>query len=213
MVLLAVIASILTSFQACFHNYELSSFALGYVIDTFFIADIFIKMHTAYLQGGFWVVFPKEMRVRYVHSKTFIFDVIANFPYDLFVFLAYLGSVNVDVATMLTLVRLPKLMRTARVAMYFQKQEQKLHASVLIQSVKFIVYMFILTHTLACIWFALACPYGLESCFERSWISLLPQADGIFDLVYDTQNVYITSVYWTGIQSTLPYLTPFQLQQ
>jgi hypothetical protein len=137
----ACAASILTSFQASFHNYQLSSFILGYIFDLCFLVDMFWKTHTAYLQGGFWVIFPKEMLYRYLSSNEFKFDAIANFPYDLLVFLAYINVINVDVLAMLTIVRLPKLLRTARVSIYFGRAEQKLRAGFLIQIVKFVTVL------------------------------------------------------------------------
>jgi hypothetical protein len=159
---------------------------------------MFLKTHTAYLQGGFWVIFPKEMSDRYLASNEFKFDVIANFPFDVLVFLAYFSAIDVDLATMLTIVRLPKLMRTARVTMYFRRQEMKLQAGFVIQSLKFVTYLVIITHTLSCIWFSIACPYGLGLCYEQSWIKLLAVADGGAS-VYDISSLYIASLYWTGI--------------
>jgi hypothetical protein len=155
MVFVAVVASILTSFQASFHNYYLSSFIIGYIFDLVFLFDIYLKTHIAYLVGGFWVVFPKEMALKYRSSGEFKYDLVANFPYDIFVFLAYLNAIDVDLVTMLTVVRLPKLLRTARVTMFFQRQEMKLRAGFYIQAVKFITYLLIITHLLACIWFTL----------------------------------------------------------
>ncbi|KAL3900407.1 MAG: hypothetical protein SGCHY_001360 [Lobulomycetales sp.] len=203
MVFIAAMASLLTSFQASFHNYWTSSFILGYIFDVLFLVDVFLKTHTAYLQGGFWVVFPKEMLYQYVSTRQFKFDVVANFPYDIFVLFAYVSPTRIEVPVLLTLVRLPKLMRTASVIMYFHSQEKKLYASFSIQIVKFLTYLVILTHTISCVWFSLACPYGATTCFERSWVSLLAEANGAAgERSYDVWSLYVASVYWTVTSMT-----------
>lgn len=198
MVVVAVLSHLLSTFQASFHNYWLSSFVIGYLFDILYLVDIFFKTKTAYLQGGFWVIFSKEMLIRYISSPEFKFDVMTNFPYDIFVVFGYLQT-EISMVTLLTLVRLPKLMRTARVAMYFRSQEQKLHASFTIQILKFLTYLIIMTHTIACVWYSLACPYGETNCLPDSWYRLLPTVlpDGQI-VIYDVKSLYIVAVYWTG---------------
>ncbi|KAJ3216877.1 Kinesin-like protein kif27 [Clydaea vesicula] len=195
MVGIAVLSHVLITFQACFHHYWIASFAAGYVFDIFFLVDIFFKMHTAYLQGGFWVVFPKEMTIRYLTSTEFKFDVISNFPYDLFTFIA-LTKPTASMGFILSLTRLPKIIRTARVLIYFRAQEQKLHASFSIQIIKFLTYLIVITHTIACAWYTLACPGGEFECIENSWVSII--GGGMNLNPFNTPaTLYITCLYWT----------------
>ncbi|KAJ3213378.1 Kinesin-like protein kif27 [Clydaea vesicula] len=195
MVAVAVLSHVLITFQASFHHYWISSFAAGYVFDVFFLVDIFFKMHTAYLQGGFWVVFPREMTIRYLASSEFKFDVISNFPYDLFGLIGLITP-GVDMMTLLSLTRLPKVIRTARILIYFRAQEQKLHASFSIQIIKFLTYLIVITHTIACVWYTLACPGGEFECIENSWVQII--GGGMRHNPLNTPTtLYITCLYWT----------------
>ncbi|KAJ3179085.1 hypothetical protein HK101_010080, partial [Irineochytrium annulatum] len=61
MVLVTVANCVLLSFMSAFKFHNVASWIVCYLIDALFLVDIYIKFHVAYLQSGFWVVFPKEM--------------------------------------------------------------------------------------------------------------------------------------------------------
>ncbi|KAJ3090580.1 hypothetical protein HK102_003286 [Quaeritorhiza haematococci] len=193
MILVAIASHVLITFMVAFTWHSLWGFAVCFVLDLFFLVDIYNKCHTAYLQNGFWVIFPKQMLMRYVSSWDFKFDVIANIPIELFALIA-LGVPNSrwDLPTVLTYVRLPKLIRTIRIWVYFRRQERKLHASFNLQLVKFISYMVVLKHTIACLWFVVACPDGLTSCHPNSWVMVNTNVNE--DSI---AGFYVASIYWT----------------
>ncbi|KAI8800481.1 hypothetical protein BJ742DRAFT_859987 [Cladochytrium replicatum] len=209
-VVVTMINCILLPFMAAFHFIEPSAFIVGYLVDVFFLVDIFIRFHVAYLHGGFWVVFPKEMALQYMNSNQFKFDIVSNIPTDIFA-LAFLSVGKApDVALVgLTYVRLFKIIRVARVLQYFQRQERQLHASFSGQIIKFLTYLTLITHTMTCCWFAIGCNSGLNealSCKENTWAYNMALRD---DMGVDINELsvsglketlgwfYIRSLYWT----------------
>ncbi|KAJ1548591.1 Kinesin-like protein kif27, partial [Cladochytrium tenue] len=207
MVVLTLTGHVLMTFMVAFDFFHPLAFVVSYLIDFMFLLDIYLKFHVAYLQGGFWVVFPKEMAVHYLSSRTFLFDILSSIPWDL-VALGWLRSP--DALYILCLTRLGKMVRAFRIFVFFRLQEQKLHASFGVQILKFASYLLLLEHSTACMWFAIACPRGTaESCYPGSWIagfgtesstamaqvSLLSSDGSSFSV--DLATLYIQSLYWT----------------
>ncbi|KAJ3166551.1 hypothetical protein HK101_011925 [Irineochytrium annulatum] len=96
------------------------------------------------------------------------------------------------------------MIRAARILMFFRRQEKKLHANFTVQITKFAAYLITLTHSIACMWFAVACPRGAaSSCVTPSWALRGPGTDGL-DPLFDQKgythglgSLYVVSVYWT----------------
>ncbi|KAI8821898.1 hypothetical protein BJ741DRAFT_107851 [Chytriomyces cf. hyalinus JEL632] len=194
MVFAALVNCIIVPFTAAFHQITMPAFVLAYLIDCLFVGDMFIHFHVAYLQGGFWVVFPRDMGINYMASMEFKYDVIALLPLD-FISLAW-GAGTEESLYILSLIRLVKMVRGIRVLMYFYRQEKKLHASMLLQICKFVSFLLMLIHNISCIWFSLACPRGTaESCIATSWVTF----DGLSpdEKSHFTATLYIYSIYWT----------------
>lgn len=204
MVILATANALLISFMAAFQFNSVAAWVVSYIMDVFFFVDMYIKFHVAYLVGGFWVVFPKEMALHYFKSFEFWFDVFINFPIDIVAFgYIYRGTKAAQIK--LSLIRVWKILRTGRVVLYFRRQEKKLHASFGIQVVKFICYAIILTHLIACVWFATACSGYIEwdtvtsylgSCKADSWVAMRHPEDGKTFGELTLGNIYIASLYW-----------------
>ncbi|KND03361.1 uncharacterized protein SPPG_02404 [Spizellomyces punctatus DAOM BR117] len=201
MVVIAIVNAILATFMAAFQYRSAAAWVVSYLMDVIFLADVYIKFHVAYLVGGFWVVFPKEMAVHYVRSPDFIYDVLINFPVD-FIAFGWYGSAG---PAKLAIIRLWKVLRVGRVMIYFRREEKKLHASFTIQVAKFVCYAIVLSHVLACIWFANACSGVIDwpmditpACKDNSWVlrSFEP-----FPTVGLGQ-LYINSLYWTVVTMT-----------
>ncbi|KAJ3414313.1 Kinesin-like protein kif27 [Chytridiales sp. JEL 0842] len=196
LVLLTVVNCCLLSFMVAFNFQDTTSWVISYCIDFVFLVDIYLKFHVAYLQNGFWVVFPREMSVHYLHSNDFIYDVFCSLPYDL-IALGWIGKR--DAMYILCLVRLPKFIRVAKMLVYFRRQEKKLHASFAIQIIKFACYLLTLTHSIACIWFSVACPKGTpESCSTPAWTAKFGLHNDAIDMFRTSLgSIYISTLYWT----------------
>jgi hypothetical protein len=196
-VLLTVINCVLLSFMVAFSFQDTAAWCVCYFIDLMFILDVYLKFHVAYLQNGFWVVFPREMAIHYFRSKEFIYDVFCSLPYDIIAF-GWVGKP--DVMYILTLVRLPKFIRVAKMLVFFRGQEKKLHASFLVQILKFTCYLLTLTHSIACVWFAIACPKGTsDSCSSPAWTYKFGLHNAV-DKTFKSNlgSIYITTLYWTS---------------
>ncbi|KAJ3248561.1 Kinesin-like protein kif27 [Chytriomyces hyalinus] len=194
MVFAALVNCIVVPFTAAFHQITMPAFVLAYLIDCLFVGDMFIHFHVAYLQGGFWVVFPRDMGINYMASMEFKYDVIALLPLD---FISLIWSAGTEESLhILSLIRLVKMVRGIRILMYFYRQEKKLHATMLLQICKFVSFLLMLIHNISCIWFSLACPRGTaESCIATSWVTF----DGMSpdEKSHFTATLYIYSMYWT----------------
>ncbi|KAJ3229768.1 Kinesin-like protein kif27 [Chytriomyces hyalinus] len=194
MVFAALINCIIVSFTAAFQQITVAAFVVAYLIDCLFLGDLFIKFHVAYLQGGFWVVFPRDMACNYLASREFKYDVISLLPLDL---IALVWGAGTDESLhYLSVIRLVKMIRGIRILYYFYRQETKLHATMLLQICKFVSFLILLIHNISCIWFSLACPRGNpDSCVPTSWVTLddlTPDEASHF-----TSTLYVYSMYWS----------------
>ncbi|TPX55371.1 hypothetical protein PhCBS80983_g05374 [Powellomyces hirtus] len=203
MVIITIVNAILVPFMAAFQYHSIGAWIVSYIIDIMYLVDMYIKFHLAYLVGGFWVVFPKEMLMHYLKSWDFTFDCLINFPVDIVAF-GWLGKNRAQ--TKLSLIRLWKILRTGRIIIYFQRQEKKLHASFRIQVMKFVSYAIVLTHGISCIWFANACNGIIEwpmnisgQCAADSWV-MMSRDLNIYNL--SLGQLYISSLYWAIISMT-----------
>ncbi|KAI8846309.1 cyclic nucleotide-binding-like protein [Chytridium lagenaria] len=97
------------------------------------------------------------MAVHYLHSGEFKYDIIANLPLDI-IALGWSGHPIETALSMLTFLRLGKVIRVARILTFFRRQERKLHATFMLQVLKFMTFLIVITHSLACIWYVLVCP-------------------------------------------------------
>ncbi|KAJ3123695.1 Kinesin-like protein kif27 [Physocladia obscura] len=199
MVLIALLNAILLPFMASFRQLSPGAFAVCYIIDAFCFADMYFKFHIAYLAGGFWVVFPKDMATNYMATTEFKLDLITNMQFDLIALAWGVGSQQS--LYRLALIRLPKLFRSAKILTYFHRQEKKLHASLLLQLLKFLSLLMTLIHSFGCVWFAIACPYGTaESCNDPSWVVteelIQPTFGNSTAFVKNVPQIYGFTVYW-----------------
>ncbi|KAJ3032307.1 Kinesin-like protein kif27 [Rhizophlyctis rosea] len=202
MVCVSLTNAVLITFMAAFQYSSVTAWFFTYLLDFLYVVDIYTRFHIAYLEGGFWVVFPKEMALRYIRSSEFIFDVTTNLPTDIFALIWRPSSHRR--ATMLAVFRLWKVLRTGRIIIYFRRQEQKVHAGFPIQVAKFVCFLAILTHSLACCWFAIACTGSIDwsldmvgdNCRDDSWM-----VDKGFTS-NPLNSVYVGSLYWAVISTT-----------
>ncbi|KAL7753044.1 hypothetical protein RI367_001495 [Sorochytrium milnesiophthora] len=191
MVLVGVANGISIPFMIAFRYLYLGSFVCQYILDALYVIDMFLKLHTSYLDRGFFVVFPKEMALHYIKSYEFSFDVVANIPYDL-VALAWARQPNA--AYFLSVTRLPKLMRTFKLVWWFHKEEKRLSAQAVFQMYKFAIYITLITHWCTCIWYAMACP---DACLAASWVGQQDQLGNT-----DRLSMYDYSLYWVVMSMT-----------
>jgi hypothetical protein len=193
MVLIAVANGVTIPFMTSFRYLDFETYIGQYAIDLIYLIDIYIKFHISYLDRGFYVIFPKEMAMHYLKSWEFSFDLITNFPFDLFA-LSWIS--DPQIAFYLSVVRLPKLCRTFKLVWWFHKEEKRLNAQAIFQMYKFAIYITLITHWCTCIWYVLACP--TKECVTPSWATDPDQNTVIIDRI----SMYVYALYWTVMTMT-----------
>ncbi|MDM8538809.1 ion transporter, partial [Desulfobacterales bacterium HSG17] len=157
-----------------------------YIIDLFFFMDIVLNFFTTFRYQGIEIKEKKETAKHYLKTM-FTVDIIANIPIELIFILDPIR--NIYHLPLVLLLRLPRLLRIARMILIFRRWGilTWINPGILRIS-KLILTVLILNHWLACIWFLTASTAGFpENCWavrEAIHLSTAP-----------TQ--YLRSLYWT----------------
>ena len=155
------------SLQATFHDGQVTLLVMSYLIDAMMYVDIYTKFRTTFVnpQGqtiqSYYVIHRK-----YLCSKDgFVIDCVAALPVEIF---ALFFPWNIMMLVLLYM-RCWHILRIIRLTQYFLKWEKELNINVLfVRSCKFAALFALITHTLGCVWYMIACPFA--SCREGSWI-------------------------------------------
>ncbi len=186
-VLLILISSILIPFQAAFeHKISSEENNIIYLIDLFFGIDIFFNFFTVYRFQGEEVIEAQKIHANYF-KKFLLLDFIANFPFDLIVLLFFPTAKLYNISLVLIL-RLFRLLRIVRLFIIFSRWEnQRWLNPGYFRIIKLFIFVLLLTHCLACIWFAIA---YIDNFPKDSWVvrSEIEKASPI--------KQYILSLYW-----------------
>ena len=186
-ILLILISSIIIPFQAAFEQTtsdQENNFI--YLIDLFLVIDIYFNFFTTYRFQGEEVVDAKKIHLHYLKS-TFLVDLIANFPFDLMVLLLF-PSAKVYNISLVLILRLFRLLRIVRLFRIFGRWEnQRWINPGYFRISKLFIFVLLLTHWLACIWFAIA---YIDNFPQDSWVvrSEIENAS--------PAKQYILSLYW-----------------
>ncbi|KAJ1511876.1 hypothetical protein HMI56_004828 [Coelomomyces lativittatus] len=191
MVIIHVINGILIPLVLAFNDKYIYFFIIQFALDAFYVVDIFLKFHKAYLECGFYVVFPKEMAWRYLNSWESKFDFLVNLPLDLFALTEKENQLN-----LLSYLRLLKVLRTSKLILWFDKEENKLKATAQLKMGKFSIYIILLTHWCACIWYFIACDGS--TCAPSSWAVKWYTGEEL----RSPSTMYIGALYWTVMTMT-----------
>eukprot|EP01135_Chromosphaera_perkinsii_P004900 Nk52_evm5s304 gene=Nk52_evmTU5s304 len=184
-----VLSSIITytvSFQAAFGHDILALWIINYLIDVFFLLDIYLKFHLAFNnEVGALITNPIATAKNYVKGN-FIPDAIASFPTDIFC-LAATG----DTLFVLGLCRLNRVVRFYKPLQYLSYKESKLSEdNFKIRCLKFAYAMLAYNHWVACIWYVSACH---TDCVNGRWAT----TSGRNLETSSTFHSYVISLYWT----------------
>ncbi|XP_022084450.1 cyclic nucleotide-gated cation channel alpha-3-like [Acanthaster planci] len=168
---------------------------LDYVCDIVYILDIVVQFRTGYLEQGLLVRDPKKLRKSYVKSWMFKLDVLSMLPLDL-LYIAF--GVNTPA------LRVPRLLRGARALEFFDRTETVTNFPNIFRVINLILYIWIIIHWNACIYFIISVSIGLGS--DR-WV--YPGMETPVDLSNDTlPHQYVYSLYWSTLTLTTIGETP-----
>ncbi|XP_032231588.2 uncharacterized protein LOC5507177 [Nematostella vectensis] len=183
--------------QAAILHVDTTFWVLHYVFELVFLVDIYIKFHVGYYnENKVLVTHPIFTARRYLRTN-FLLDVLCCFPTEIFV----LAVLPIDKAIMrvLAFARLNRCLHFYRLVQFFSYMEEPLGSRAnFYRQLKFVIYMSIFTHYMACGWFILACDGQIDGshiCREGFWAMSsshsLKKGDPVF-------KKYLLSFYWAA---------------
>ncbi|KAF7653409.1 hypothetical protein LDENG_00083510 [Lucifuga dentata] len=127
---------------------------LDYLCDLVYMLDMIVRTRTGYLDQGILIKDQTQLRHHYLHSSHFIKDLISLLPTDFFYF-----AVGIHIP----LVRVNRLLRTPRLSEALDRMETRTSYPNTFRICKLMLYIFVLIHWNACLYFALSSYIGFGS--------------------------------------------------
>ncbi|XP_068177968.1 cyclic nucleotide gated channel subunit alpha 1a isoform X2 [Antennarius striatus] len=185
--------------RACFEelqqNFLLYWVFLDYTADLMYLADMFFRTRTGYLEQGLMVKDKKLLRDRYITSFQFRLDLISMLPTD--VFYLYFGLEYPEI-------RLNKLLRIGRMMEFFTRTETKTNYPNIFRIANLIMYILIIIHWNACFYFSFSKSIGFGS---DEWV--YPSLDDPEEPAFaEPMRKYSFSLYWSTLTLTTIGETP-----
>ncbi|XP_040004792.1 cyclic nucleotide-gated cation channel alpha-4 [Xiphias gladius] len=149
-----VIIILRTCFTAIALSYLPVWLTLDYVSDLMYMLDMIITVHTGYLDQGILIKDLTQLKTRYLHSKRFLRDLASLLPTD---FLYFVFGIQTP------LVRINRLLRLPRLNEAMDRMETRTSYPNTFRISKLMIYIFVLIHWNACLYFALSNYIGFGS--------------------------------------------------
>ncbi|XP_043988477.1 cyclic nucleotide-gated cation channel alpha-4 [Gambusia affinis] len=149
-----VIIILRTCFTAIGQSYLPVWLTLDYVSDLMYAADTTVTLHTGFLDQGILIKDLTRLRKRYLRSKHFMWDLVSLLPTDFLYFAFGLET---------PLVRINRLVRIPRLNEALDRMETRTSYPNTFRITKLMIYIFVLMHWNACLYFALSKYIGFGS--------------------------------------------------
>ncbi|KAK7938797.1 hypothetical protein WMY93_002123 [Mugilogobius chulae] len=149
-----VIIILRTCFTSIALNYLPVWLTLDYVSDLMYVTDMIITVRTGYLEQGILITDPTRLKKRYLRSRYFLRDVVSLLPTD---FLYFAFGIQTP------LIRINRLLRTPRLNEALDRMETRTSYPNTFRISKLMIYIFVLIHWNACLYFALSNYIGFGS--------------------------------------------------
>ncbi|XP_019960662.2 cyclic nucleotide-gated channel alpha-4 [Paralichthys olivaceus] len=144
--------------RTCFTGIALSYLpvwlTLDYLSDLMYILDMVITVHTGYLDQGILIKDLNQLKKQYLHSKRFLRDLTSLLPTDLLYFVFGIQT---------PMVRINRLLRMPRLNEALDRMETRTSYPNTFRITKLMIYIFVLIHWNACLYFALSNYIGFGS--------------------------------------------------
>ena len=185
---LIVISCVMVPYQFAFNqDNALSGFQVIYLIDLFFIIDIFMNCRTTFRRHGVEISDQPSCTKHYARRLMAV-DILGSLPLDLVAWVL-IGNGQLLGGSAILALRLLRLLRIVRLFVILRRWEAFNWSNPgALRVAKFLASILLLMHWLACIWFFSAFASGFPA---DSWATRA----GISDSGAMAQ--YIRSVYWT----------------
>ncbi|KAI9530143.1 hypothetical protein NQZ68_004160 [Dissostichus eleginoides] len=149
-----VIIILRTCFTTIAFNYLPVWMTLDYVADLMYLVDMIITVHTGYLDQGILIKDLAHLKKRYLRSKHFLRDLVSLLPTDFLYFVFGLET---------PMVRINRLVRIPRLDEALDRMETRTSYPNTFRITKLMIYIFVLIHWNACLYFALSSYIGFGS--------------------------------------------------
>ncbi|KAK5860962.1 hypothetical protein PBY51_022396 [Eleginops maclovinus] len=149
-----VIIILRTCFTAIAFRYLPVWLTLDYLADLMYMVDMIITVHTGYLYQGILIKDLSHLKKRYLHSKHFVRDLVSLLPTD-FLYLVF--------GIQTPMVRINRLLRIPRLDEALDRMETRTSSPNTFRITKLMIYIFVLIHWNACLYFALSGYIGFGS--------------------------------------------------
>ncbi|XP_024914245.1 cyclic nucleotide gated channel subunit alpha 1a [Cynoglossus semilaevis] len=185
--------------RACFeelqHNYIVYWMFLDYVSDLVYVADMYVRTRTGYLEQGLLVKDEKLLWDSYINSFQFRLDAVSMLPTDIFYLILGLDYPEI---------RVNKLLRIGRMLEFFRKTETKTNYPNIFRIANLIMYILIIIHWNACFYFSFSKAIGFGS---DDWV--YPALDDPEQPDFGLPGrKYAFSLYWSTLTLTTIGETP-----
>nr|XP_008542349.1 PREDICTED: cyclic nucleotide-gated olfactory channel [Equus przewalskii] len=182
--------------KACFSDlqkgYYLVWLVLDYFSDVVYIADLFIRLRTGFLEQGLLVKDTKKLRDSYIHTLQFKLDVASIIPTDLIYFAVGIHSPEL---------RFNRLLHFARMFEFFDRTETRTSYPNIFRISNLVLYILVIIHWNACIYYAISKSIGFG---VDTWVY-----PNITDPEYGyLAREYIYCLYWSTLTLTTIGETP-----
>ncbi|XP_034036532.1 cyclic nucleotide-gated channel cone photoreceptor subunit alpha isoform X2 [Thalassophryne amazonica] len=182
--------------RACFNELQESYtklwIFLDYTSDFLYYTDTFVRSRTGYLEQGLLVKDAKKLRIHYTATSHFKYDVISMIPTDI-LFLKF-GYNNPEF-------RFNRLCKISRLFEFFERTETRTSFPNMFRISNLVLYILIIIHWNACMFFALSKTIGFGS---DTWVY-----PNISHPEYGRlARKYIYSLYWSTLTLTTIGETP-----
>uniref|UniRef100_A0A665UV26 Cyclic nucleotide gated channel subunit alpha 4 n=1 Tax=Echeneis naucrates TaxID=173247 RepID=A0A665UV26_ECHNA len=149
-----VIIILRTCFTTIARSYLPVWLTLDYVSDLAYIFDMVVTVHTGYLDQGILIKDLAQLKKRYLNSKCFLRDLASLLPTDLLYFVFGIQT---------PMVRINRLLRLPRLNEALDRMETRTSYPNTFRISKLMIYIFVLIHWNACLYFALSSYIGFGS--------------------------------------------------
>ncbi|KAJ8352490.1 hypothetical protein SKAU_G00239660 [Synaphobranchus kaupii] len=136
-----------TCFDAIEENYLAVWLTIDYISDLFYVADTVIRSRTGYLDQGILVHDLNLLKKHYMRSTRFRWDLASLLPTDL---------LYLQLGIHFPLVRVNRFLRTTRLSEAFDRMETRTSYPNTFRISKLMLYIFVLIHWNACLYFSLS---------------------------------------------------------
>ncbi|XP_077863386.1 cyclic nucleotide-gated channel alpha-3-like [Saccoglossus kowalevskii] len=165
---------------------------LDYLSDAVYILDMVAKSRTSYLESGLLVHETKKLRKNYFKTTIFKLDVISIIPTDVFYIWKGVNS---------PWLRFNRLLRAPRALEFFDRTETRSNFPNLLRITNLVLYIMIIIHWNACIFYAISASIGFGS---DTWVypnNTIPPHNSL-------TRKYVYSLYWSTLTLTTIGETP-----